>query len=104
MRMEKILKRYFYITIHFVPDYEEKIISKKQDDIYINVETGELYRKRQEQKEEFRVEFLHDRMKIFSAIILNGGEFLQRLSIRYTIILNVDPAHVMTENGNAKIG
>jgi len=38
--MEKILKRYFYITIHFVPDYEEKIISKKQDDIYINVETG----------------------------------------------------------------
>ena len=46
MRMEKILKRYFYITIHFVPDYEGKIFSKKQDDIYINVETGELYRKR----------------------------------------------------------
>lgn len=46
MRMEKILKRYFYITIHFVPDYEGKIFAKKQDDIYINVETGELYRKR----------------------------------------------------------
>ena len=98
------MKLHFYITIHFVPDYEGKIISKKRDDIYINVKTGELYRKRQEQKEEFRVEFLHDRMKIFSVIILNGGEFLQRLSIRYTIILNVNPAHVMTENGNAKIG
>ena len=40
------MKRYFYITIHFVPDYEGKIFAKKQDDIYINVETGELYRKR----------------------------------------------------------
>ena len=40
------MKRYFYITIHFFPDYEGKIFSKQQDGLYINVETGELYRKR----------------------------------------------------------
>lgn len=40
------MKRYFYITIHFSPDYEGKIFSKQQDGLYINAETGELYRKR----------------------------------------------------------
>lgn len=46
MRWEKILKRYFYITMHFFPDYEGTIFSKQQDGLYINAETGELYRKR----------------------------------------------------------
>lgn len=40
------MKRYFYITIHFFPDYEGKIFLKQQDGLYINAETGELYRKR----------------------------------------------------------
>ena len=40
------MKRYFYITIHFSPDYEGKIFLKQQDGLYINAETGELYRKR----------------------------------------------------------
>lgn len=40
------MKRYFYVTIHFSPDYEGTIFSKYQDDLYINTETGELYRKR----------------------------------------------------------
>lgn len=40
------MKRYFYITIHFSPDYERTVFSKRQDDLYINSETGELYRKR----------------------------------------------------------
>lgn len=39
-------------------------------------------------------------MKIFSVIIINGDEFLQRLSILCTIILSVDPAHIMAENGD----
>ena len=43
-------------------------------------------------------------MKIFSVIIINGDEFLQRLSILCTIILSVDPERIMAENGNAKIG
>lgn len=40
------MKRYFYITIHFSPDYEGTIFSKQQGGFYINAETGELYRKR----------------------------------------------------------
>ena len=40
------MKRYFYITIHFSPDYERKIFSKQRDGLYVNAETGELYRKR----------------------------------------------------------
>lgn len=40
------MKRYFYITIHFFPDYEGTIFSKQQGGLYINAETGELYRKR----------------------------------------------------------
>ena len=46
MRLEEYVKRYFYITIHFSPDYEGTVFSKQQDDLYINAETGELYRKR----------------------------------------------------------
>lgn len=34
------MKRYFYITIHFSPDYERTVFSKRQDDLYINSETG----------------------------------------------------------------
>lgn len=40
------MKRYFYITIHFSPDYEGTLFSKSQADLYINTETGETYRKR----------------------------------------------------------
>lgn len=46
MRLEEYVKRYFYITIHFSPDYEGTVFSKHQDDLYINAETGEIYRKR----------------------------------------------------------
>lgn len=40
------MKRYFYITIHFSPDYEGTLFSKSQGELYINAETGETYRKR----------------------------------------------------------
>ncbi len=40
------MKRYFYITVHFSPDYEGTVFSKYQDDLYINTATGEVYRKR----------------------------------------------------------
>ena len=40
------MKRYFYITIHFSPDYEKTVFVKHRDDLYINTETGEMYRKR----------------------------------------------------------
>jgi len=40
------MKRYFYITVHFSPDYEGTVFSKHQDDLYMNTETGEIYRKR----------------------------------------------------------
>ena len=33
------MKRYFYITIHFFPDYERTIFSKQQDGLYIDDET-----------------------------------------------------------------
>ncbi len=40
------MKRYFYVTIHFYPDYETMFFSKYQDDLYINNDTKEIYRKR----------------------------------------------------------
>ncbi len=40
------MKRYFYITTHFLPEYEGIVFEKYQDDLYINTETGEIYRKR----------------------------------------------------------
>lgn len=46
MRRELVLKRFFYLTIHFSPDYEKTILLNRQDGFYIDVETGELYRKR----------------------------------------------------------
>lgn len=46
MRLEENVKRYFYITIHFSPNYEQTVFSKYQGDLYINTETGEMYRKR----------------------------------------------------------
>ena len=46
MRLEIILKRYFYITLHFFPNYEGTVLLKQRDGLYMNVETGELYRKR----------------------------------------------------------
>ena len=40
------MKRYFYITINFLPEYEKTIFIKRQDGLYINTETGEIYHKR----------------------------------------------------------
>lgn len=40
------MKRYFYITIHFSPQYEGTVFTKYRDDLYINTETGEIHRKR----------------------------------------------------------
>lgn len=40
------MKRYFYITIHFSPNYEGSILVKHQNDLYISTETGEIFRKR----------------------------------------------------------
>lgn len=40
------MKRYFYITIHFSPEYEGTVLTRLKDDLYINTETGETYRKR----------------------------------------------------------
>lgn len=46
MRLEKYVKRYFYLTIHFSPDYVGTVLVKHQNNLYINTETGEIYRKR----------------------------------------------------------
>lgn len=40
------MKRYFYLTIHFSPEYEKIMFAKLQDNFYKNIETGEIYRKR----------------------------------------------------------
>ena len=40
------MERYFYITIHFSPNYEGTVFSKYRDDLYTHVETGAIYRKR----------------------------------------------------------
>ncbi len=40
------MKRYFYITIHFSPEYEGTVFTKLQDGLYRNIETGAVYRKR----------------------------------------------------------
>lgn len=46
MRLEVYVKQYFYITIHFSPNYEGTVFSKYRDNFYINNKTGEIYRKR----------------------------------------------------------
>lgn len=40
------MKQYFYTTIHFSPEYEGTVFTEYQDDLYRNIETGEIYRKR----------------------------------------------------------
>ena len=40
------MKRYFYITIHFSPRYEDDILTRVYGDVFINNETGDYYRKR----------------------------------------------------------
>ena len=40
------MKRYFYITIHFLPRYEGTVLEKCSDGLYMSTETGEIYRKR----------------------------------------------------------
>ena len=40
------MKRYFYITIHFSPEYEGIVLARLKDDLYINTENGKTYRKR----------------------------------------------------------
>ena len=46
MRLEELTKQYFYITIHFAPEYEGKMFIKFEGDLYINIKTKEIYRKR----------------------------------------------------------
>ena len=40
------MKRFFYITIHFSPNYEGSVLIKQQENLYRNVQTGETFRKR----------------------------------------------------------
>ena len=40
------MKSYFYITIHFSPQYEGTLFEKLENGLYKNIQTGELYRKR----------------------------------------------------------
>lgn len=40
------MKRFFYVTMHFSPNYVGTILLKQQDGKYINTETGEFYIKR----------------------------------------------------------
>lgn len=40
------MKQYFYITMHFSPEYEGTVFKKQKNDFYIHIETGELFRKR----------------------------------------------------------
>lgn len=40
------MKRYFYTTIHFSPEYENTVLKKYRDDLYIDTHTEEIYRKR----------------------------------------------------------
>lgn len=40
------MKSYFYITIHFTPQYEGVVFEKLSNGFYKNVQNGELYRKR----------------------------------------------------------
>ena len=41
-----MMKRYFYMTVHFLPNYEETTFKKCRADIYIHNETEEMYVKR----------------------------------------------------------
>ena len=40
------MKRYFYITVHFSPEYEKTTFAKLQDNLYKHIETGDIYYKR----------------------------------------------------------
>ena len=40
------MKRYFYITLHFTPIYEGTVLRKRKDGLFVEPETGEVYRKR----------------------------------------------------------
>lgn len=46
MILGECMKQYFYITIHFSPEYEGTVFTKHQNNLYRNTETGEIYRKR----------------------------------------------------------
>ena len=40
------MKQYFYITVHFMPRYEERLFKKIQGNVYKHIATGELFQKR----------------------------------------------------------
>ncbi len=40
------MQQFFYITIHFYPEYEGVVFIKQHADLYQRIENGELYRKR----------------------------------------------------------
>lgn len=40
------MKRCFYITMHFFPDYEGTVFSHYRDDLYKNNATGEIFCKK----------------------------------------------------------
>lgn len=40
------MKQYFYITIHFSPQYEGTVFEKLEDNVYKKIETGDIYFKR----------------------------------------------------------
>ena len=40
------MKRYFYMTIHYLPKYEDFLFVKLRDNLYVNTISGEIFRKR----------------------------------------------------------
>ena len=40
------MKRFFYLTINFLPEYEGSVLVKNQEGFYISTENGAMYRKR----------------------------------------------------------
>ena len=74
------MKRYFYITSHFLPKYDETTFKKYTDDIYIHNETKEIYKKR----------LLYD----FGWGQESGFELLPQLSFRELIALVEQPLDI----------
>ncbi len=74
------MKRYFYVTTHFMPKYEETTFKKYTGDIYIHNETKEIYIKRP----------LYD----FGWGQESGFELLPQLSFKELIVLVEQPLDV----------
>ena len=71
------MKRYFYITIHFSPQYEGSVLIKLKDNFYKEIKTGDIYYKR----------LLYD----FGWGQENGFELLPQLSFNNLINLIEQP-------------